>query len=434
MKVVREGEANWPQQDWLLGAPPDANASPDFNLVSALPVSRLPPQDVLAALRACLVRHESLRSLLHVAEGEPARQQVTAPPRSDRDLDAVVEVTTAALAPEVLAQASRHYFDISREWPIRAVLSMQDGRVNQLGLVADHSAVDAWGIKVLREELELLLTGGVRAAVDPLQPLDLSNWERTDAGQTHLRRALRFWGTQLGELSAVQASPPGEPAVGEPRFRRCSIASESLLDSAEAASRGCRVSMPTVFLAAFGAALCEVLDRPVVGIQVECLNRPTRSALHAVGKMNLRAPVVARRDELRSSLGIRALYAQQTAAQRWAHANPVDVRKLCVDVLQTKCSPSGLMDIDVAGSVFNYVDGSASRPELEPLVADRDKIVDWSRVHRRGARRRFWVLRAAGLVYAGVDWKDGSMNAAEAHRLLECVAEHVTRIGAGPDR
>ena len=40
MDVIREGEANWPQQDWLLGAPADPEASPAFNLVSIL---RIPP-------------------------------------------------------------------------------------------------------------------------------------------------------------------------------------------------------------------------------------------------------------------------------------------------------------------------------------------------------------------------------------------------------
>ncbi|GAB7187039.1 amino acid adenylation domain-containing protein [Kitasatospora sp. Ki12] len=94
-----------------------------------------------AALLDVVGRHEVLRTVFEVADGEP-HQRVLPVAESGFALQAAV-VPDAEL-PVAVAGAAGHVFDLTSEIPIRAALFTTSSGEHTLVVVAHHIATDGW--------------------------------------------------------------------------------------------------------------------------------------------------------------------------------------------------------------------------------------------------------------------------------------------------
>lgn len=122
------------------------------------------PVDV-AALRAALedvvARHEPLRTVFTVHDGEPAQRVLPAGTPGFSQ----ARVTADELDGRV-AEAARHRFDLGAELPIHSVLFTTGPREHALLLVMHHIATDGWSLPPFMRDLSL----AYRARLDGVPP------------------------------------------------------------------------------------------------------------------------------------------------------------------------------------------------------------------------------------------------------------------------
>jgi len=152
-----------------------------------------------AALRDVIGRHEALRTVYPVADGEPY-QHVLALEDLDWTLEAL-EVDEGGLSAAVAA-TERHVFDLVAEVPIRAWL-ISDGRELVLAVTVHHIACDGWSMTSLAADLSAAYAARRESRAPQWEPLpvqygDFTLWQREllgsdDDPESVLSQQLAFW-------------------------------------------------------------------------------------------------------------------------------------------------------------------------------------------------------------------------------------------------
>ncbi|WP_459804849.1 condensation domain-containing protein [Herbidospora sp. RD11066] len=231
-----------------------------------------PPEDVVAAVAALVVRHEALRASTHVDEdGEPYQVvhgegalTIRSAECADAEADEVAEV--------LLAELARTSFSPGDEWPARFGFVVVEGRVRHVVFVLCHLAADDYAADLVARELRnLLLRGGF-----PVQPsqqlLDLVAEEESGVGRYRSEAALAHW-----ENGYRRIPPTMFPAVvgppAEPRWSRAVLESHALEDAVAVVAARHHVSTATVLMTAVTALLGPLLDHDVCAITPIVHNR-----------------------------------------------------------------------------------------------------------------------------------------------------------------
>ncbi|MEU6716642.1 condensation domain-containing protein [Nonomuraea sp. NPDC046802] len=153
------------------------------------------PLDV-AALRGALddvvARHEPLRTVFTMRDGDPAQRVLPARPAGFE----VVEVAPDELERRV-AEAARHRFDLARELPIHSVLFGTGSQEHALLLVMHHIATDGWSLPPLMRDLSHAYRArldGAPAAFPPL-PIRYADYAVRQRKRAEARAAtdLAYW-------------------------------------------------------------------------------------------------------------------------------------------------------------------------------------------------------------------------------------------------
>jgi amino acid adenylation domain-containing protein len=201
--------------------------SPAHNIAFAWRLrGRLDADALTAALHDVAGRHESLRTVFPVVDGQPYQHVIdTAMARP------AVTVATARRSdlPDLLARAVRHAFDLSTDLPVRAWLFTLGEQEHVLVLVTHHIASDGWSMDVLMRDLALAYDARragrpPRWPALPVQYADYALWERQllggdqDPGSAASRQA-SYWTSALASLPEHLELPYDRARPADPTYR-----------------------------------------------------------------------------------------------------------------------------------------------------------------------------------------------------------------------
>ncbi|MEV2215082.1 condensation domain-containing protein [Streptomyces sp. NPDC050997] len=444
----REGRLNWPQADWFAERPTDPEElkkhnenTHEDNLYAVVDGKGATVPQVLQALTQLVARHESLRTLLSLGGNSGDRQRVTAV--SAPAVEAAVSVSSVQAAEELFARVRHSSFELSPKWPFHAVLSTTGGRVEEIGLVTDHSAVDGWGMNVLRQDLDGFLRGVPPADPDVTQPLDVVRWEDSEAGKHHRRQALEYWTDQFQELRKA-VGPQGGVDAGSSvvstesdRYAGCMLRSTSLLKAAEVASARLRVPVATVLLMAFGAVLCRFTGTPSIGVLALSHNRWLENVRSSASKMFLQAPVLVSSPSPKDlSRAARDTFRRHTQANLFAHIDRAEAETVRDELLP------GAHSIRVAGALFNFIDTSMFDLHTDPqgplasslaprLLPDEEIVFEEERKH--GPQLMLFAWQEPDSIAMRLAWRLNGELTRPGDLFLRDIGDAVTALARGLD-
>ncbi|MDQ1742815.1 MAG: hypothetical protein QOE23_1154 [Pseudonocardiales bacterium] len=209
------------------------------------------------ALNRVIERHETLRTVFELADGEPTQVVRTELP---------VRLVSEPAAPEQLAGLIQRevetVFDLERGPLVRLRLFRTGTDSAVLVLVMHHLVSDGWSAAILFHELTELYrarrsaTPADLAELD-IQYLDFAAWQHEQLRGPVLEELRRYWTAQLGGMPALQLpGDAGRPARRTPRGATLRIRlPRELTDRIEALARQQQASAFMVLLAALDVLL-----------------------------------------------------------------------------------------------------------------------------------------------------------------------------------
>uniref|UniRef100_UPI0021E14437 non-ribosomal peptide synthetase n=1 Tax=Streptomyces sp. LS1784 TaxID=2851533 RepID=UPI0021E14437 len=206
--------------------------SATYNMPLALRLDGpLDRQALRAALADVIARHESLRTVLREAEGEPY-QLVLGAAEAYPELPAI-ELAENELS-ERLARGAQRGFDLAAEPPVRAELYVLAPERHVLLVVVHHIAADGWSMGPLSRDLASAYAARCRAEEPqwsplPVQYADYTLWQRDLLGEAAdqdslFARQLGYWKEELAGLPDQVRLPADRPRPAEASQRGGRIA------------------------------------------------------------------------------------------------------------------------------------------------------------------------------------------------------------------
>ncbi|MCO1577287.1 condensation domain-containing protein [Crossiella sp. SN42] len=270
--------------------------------------------EVRAALRTLVRRHEALRTTVSLDRpeqfvGDPDEHpieltELAADGLDEAALHRVVQLVRCTVPGEEVpaftgtpAETAVHQalsafigtgFEVTTEWPWRAMVLLRDRSPVVLALFMSHLAADGWAMAVLLEELVDLLRG---KELPPARhhPLDQVAAEATPRALAEAQRSHEHW------LEVVRAHPQHLlPAFcaeqgGEARHA-ARLRSAGLLADCQVVATRHGVSLPVVVLAAWAFLIAERTGADRFCLDVIVSNRTTARTRTSIGPYS--APVM----------------------------------------------------------------------------------------------------------------------------------------------
>ncbi|MEJ2735565.1 MAG: amino acid adenylation domain-containing protein [Anaerolineae bacterium] len=322
--------------------------NPAYNLSYAVRLKgRLDVGALQRSLNEIVRRHESLRTNLAVANGQPV--QIVSPTLDlalpITDLEGLRAAQQEAKIQELADEEARHRFDLERDSLIRAGLLRQGEQEHVLILTIHHTVSDGWSIGVFYRELSALYQAFSTGQSSPLPELriqypDFAIWQRQWLQEQALESQLSYWKQQLGRNPPALELPTDRlrPAVQTYRGAKKFVAiSADLHRALKALSQQERCTLFMTLLAAFKTVLYRYSgqDDIVVGSPIAARNRPELEGL-----IGLFLNMLVFRTDLSRDPTFRELLARVREVTLAAYSNQDVPFETLVQALQPPRDPS----------------------------------------------------------------------------------------------
>ncbi len=244
------------------------NIPGEVRIAGPLDVERL-----ASALAEIAQRHEVLRTVYAVEEGEPVQRELA--PIAELS---VVDLTETPEAPDIAdrwaADEARRPFDLARGPVWRAVLLKVDADEHRLLVTFHHIASDGWSLDLFLDELSSLYAGRPVPEL-PVQYPDFAAWQQEWMQGEVLEKQLGYWTGRLAGLPVVEL--PADHARSAVRDSRGGVRSIDLpAETVAAVARLARREGVTVFmavLATFQALLARHTGEAAIPVGTPVANR-----------------------------------------------------------------------------------------------------------------------------------------------------------------
>jgi amino acid adenylation domain-containing protein len=249
---------------WLLAQIQEAN--PAYHMTKAYTLRGALDGDALErALAEIVARHEVLRTVFAMVDGEPA--QVVDPHRTVPLVRVeLTDLAPGAREPVLLRRVEdevRRPFDLARGPLLRLVLFRVEAGRHLLLTVAHHLVFDGWSEGVFLRELATLYHAFAAGDPSPLPELpvqfgDFAHWEREGLQGERLEALTAFWRRTLAGAPDLLELPTDFPRPPEPTheaaYRALSV-EPAVAGALDALGRGEGATPFVPLLAAFGVLL-----------------------------------------------------------------------------------------------------------------------------------------------------------------------------------
>uniref|UniRef100_UPI0038999820 non-ribosomal peptide synthase/polyketide synthase n=1 Tax=Streptomyces yaizuensis TaxID=2989713 RepID=UPI0038999820 len=209
---------------WFLGQLEGPSATYNIPLVLEL-TGELDREALAAAFRDVIGRHEVLRTVYPMVDGEPYQRVL---PVTETGFDLPVVEIDAAGVTDAVTRVTGYAFDLAVEIPVRASLFAVAPDEHVLVLVVHHIAGDAWSMAPLSRDVAVAYAARREGAEPvwpelPVQYADYALWQRELLGDEEdpdsvISQQIAFWRNTLEGAPAELALPTDRPRPATPSY------------------------------------------------------------------------------------------------------------------------------------------------------------------------------------------------------------------------
>jgi len=240
---------------WFLDQYETGQASYNVPLALRLHGDGVDAASIAAVFRQLGARHEVLRTVFEVRDGEP-RQAI----RASLDLNVEFEdlsqwdaVARDERAAHLAAREAAMPFDLARGPLVRLGLLRLGPREHVLLVTLHHIICDAWSLGILVKEAAVVHAGLCSGTTPVLEPLaiqyaDYAAWQRERLQGAHLQGQLAYWRRQLEGVTPLLDLPTDRPRPAVLTHRGGSVGFRLSLELSARLKRLARAEGATPFM------------------------------------------------------------------------------------------------------------------------------------------------------------------------------------------